>query len=388
MHSIKKIKVEEVQIVYARHWNKWPDTQDTDFEQILKWRNPRTVIDPNTGTEIEITSRIYPAYLPYIKAQHLHLHPQCNIGGDINNTLLPHNDVINQWIADLSDLSKECEIIVWHHGMQCFPPVSKYLPSLFKLPILIFGDDCPGSSEIKTFPIIKDFTALIHQMLTWDYQTGTRTVNKYQEIHPNLQCYHQLGGPTDHLTTWKDRINFSILHAKRPILLSFIGCIGWMNPARVTFMQELNVRACELGENVRLYGKDMRDSYLAFGQGEGPAQVRPIGEIYAETQFGINYPASSIFNARFFDLPLMGVIPIMYDKNKELPVYGIKPHIHYLPFDGTVNHLFAVIEGYKDTDLSAMQKAGEAKALELLKEYTLGSVLNNVIIDNLEKMCL
>jgi hypothetical protein len=362
--------VRSVRVSYSSGWNKWPDSQDTGYSTIEK------EFSYQLGSDITVQEVIYPAYAAYAHSGILQLHPGCATPGDINNLLLPDARVIAQQLDDLKRLAETRDVICWIHSTQCFKPVADALPALFKLRILDFGDDCPGSSERKTFPVAHGFNAYLARMLTWNYETGERTQHKYAQLGLK-HFYHHRGGPLDWLTVEWAKRQLSVEQKWQAILdgaaqnlvdLNFVGCIGRMNPVRYAFMTELNARAASSGLRCALHGKEMRDGLLQPSYEAGIYAAKSVVELYTRSLFGVNFPASSLFNGRLFDLPLTGVIQVLYDKNNELATYGMLPHMHYLPFDGTVEGLFRTVhEAKRDlVALSTMASRAEQKAKELI----------------------
>ena len=367
----------EVRVLRVRFdpgWKKWPTSSDTDLQEIEK------PFDYQLTPDLKMVCQTYPAYAAYCHAGHLKLNPGCTTPGDINNLLLPDQCVIDQQIEDFTRLSKDYDIIRWHHSTQCFPPIADVLPSLFKLRILDFGDDCPGSSERKTFPVVHGFNAFIARMLIWEYATGIRTKDKYAALGMK-HFYHHIGGPLDWLTVEWAKLGVSVAdkwqaiidgRVANPLDLCFVGCIGYMNPARLAFLTELNARAGSFDFTCALHGKDMRDDLLQPSYEAGVHAAKSVAALYSRSLFGVNFPASSFFNSRLLDLPLTGVVQILHDKNNELSEYDLKPYEHYLPFDGTVDGLFSTIAEAKK-DLPAMRNIAiraEAKTIELVNTCT------------------
>jgi hypothetical protein len=168
------MKIKQLNVIHDPAWGKWPDTNDDDYSDVLAIRGNRLV------DGIEVETRIYPAYMAFATAGNKQLPIDYQW---IDNTKLPGQAVLEQQIEDLKQYGAGCDVIFWDHAKNCYPPVAEYIPQLFKLAILPFADDCPGSSEIKTFPVARYFDALFYQMKVWDFATGERTADKYKVFY-------------------------------------------------------------------------------------------------------------------------------------------------------------------------------------------------------------
>src|SRR3990167_1162394 len=286
-------------------WNCWPETGRLDFSEALAYRSA-TRYNVGGGRTLTVVSRYYPAYLPFVRAGVLRL-PGALAPGLINNALPPPQAVVDQQLQDLTELSKECEIILWRHSYNCWPWTAQHLPRLFKFRILEFGDDCPGSSEFKTFPVVRHFDVYAHNMVTWDPATGSRVADVYRE-RGMTDCRFFPMGPSTDIPALHRASGFDI-HAKAesiargqiPKSLAFVGCAGTMNPARHRFSLAMNEAAVALdaeGWNVRLHGLGMRNGLLAGHTNGGP----DLAALYAGSLFGYNVPISSIYNGRLSEI--------------------------------------------------------------------------------------
>jgi len=385
-------EIEAVDINYIPDWKKWPTTADIDFTEILRRRYSSTY--QFGDLTLKINYRHYPPHIAYTRiGEHLRL-PNFD-QWTIDNTKPPIQAVLNQMVEDLNELGKECDLIAWHHGYQCFPYVTKHLPDLFKLRILLFSDDCPGSSEVKTFPVAKHFNALLHNMYVRDYNTGVRTADVYKELGVPY-CHLSSWGQSDNLTTYLAEHKFSIEEKAEQIRqgsseyngLLFIGCDGQMNRARYNFLCDLNRQADKVAAQIEmpvmLHGKGMRNGILEPRQ---PPAITgyTIAPYYMNALFGVNYAISSIFNARFFNLGAAGVVQLIYDKNKELSDFGLEDYIHYVPFNGTIPGMIQAIKGIKHDKekLGAIIIAAHQKMGELLSKYSCGAAYQETIKDHL-----
>lgn len=367
--------------------DKWPTTGNKDFSGTRESLQSTCQYTLN-GETVEVQTYYFPLYSIYV-ANGWKLEPGLEIGNP-NNLLEPDPAVLQQLRLQLTAFGNCYDIILWPHALLCYPYVGDLIRK-FKLSIMTFGDDCPGSSEQKSFPVCRFFDAIVHRMLIWDYASGVRSETKYKE-HGAKRCYHDLGGPDPSLHSWIGEGNLDLpmklrrmSHFQLPIDLIWIGCIGWMNPERSAFLTELNRRAAEwqgAGKTV-LYGKDMRDGIVG-SQGRGTDGIW-TGPLYRDSLFGLNYPASSIFNGRFFDLPLTGTIQVLHDRNDELKTVGMLPEEHYLSFDGTVDNLFSVMARAKArSDLAGLGLRAHEKALELLEQNSL--LTQRILADHAEQL--
>jgi len=356
-----KKTAKEVLITYRHNWGKWPVSQDTDFEAILAERVRSPYIYPEQDAALDVETSVYPQYLPYVRANDLNL-PAGMLPGEVNNLKKPSSDVMDQLTEDLIALSKTHEILRWQHAYQCYPEVMSRVvrEGSFRLKILEFGDDCPGSSEFKTFPVAQFFDVLVYRMGVWDYATGVRTADKYQDLGLS-RCILHIGGTSDHLLTWCQENEYSIRTRAEPdIDLIFIGYRGDMNPPRRRFLEELCRRVPETHQPFLLRGWGMPDGDL-LPRSDVNRNGYVIAPYYARSRFGVNYPISSIYNGRLFDLFEMGVVQIVHDKHHELADFGYEDGIHYLEFDGTVDGLFAVMDHYRRNPMVLSQIAEDAK---------------------------
>jgi len=347
------VGVKEVLITDQRSWQKWPDTDDTDFSKIIQERrggNPYRFADE--GVDLVVDTTTYPQYLPYVRAGVLEL-PQGMAPGMVDNTRRPAPAVVNQLVSDLLRLSGDHEILRWQHAYQCFPEVMERISGRFKVCILEFGDDCPGSSEIKTFPVAKYFDALVYRMLTWDYATGVRTAEKYQALGLPY-CRMHIGGTSDQLQAWCKDTGFTVQQKAEDLRrgavdidLIFVGCRGDMNPERRAFLTELNHRAGETGHRSLLCGSGMRDGEL-LPRNDVNRNGYVVAPYYARSRFGVNFPISSFFNGRLFDLFETGVVQVLHDRHGELTEFGYRNGTHYIGFDGSIANFFQVLKAPRE----------------------------------------
>lgn len=341
-----EITIQQVIVYDDPAWGKWPGTDDKDFSDILAKRDVAPAEYEYNGQRFKVESRFYPAYKAYAEA-----------GEDppiayqwIDNTKPPSQRVMDIMLRDLGALSGECPVILWDHARNCYPPVAEHIQALFRLAILPFADDCPGSSEIKTFPVAKFFDALYYQMKVWDFENGAHTADKYHEVAPDLKCYFKGQNESAGLAEGLLNINFSVSDKIRglrmgvypPIDLAFVGYRAWH--WRKTFCDGLNAVNTD-GLTVRLHGTDMRHGELDGRWSRTPGFQ--AAKLYANTLFGPNPQVSSIFNGRLMDLWRCGVVQMIYDPHGELASEGFDAWTHYVPFDGTAEDVMRLVRELK-----------------------------------------
>ena len=170
------VEVEQVIATHRHEWRKWPDTDDRDYSSVLAERSTWTF--KRGDVELRVRNRFYPVYSSYIAAGDLTLPIRFPV---INNLSPPSQAVLEQQRKDLAAYSAAgCSSILWEHCHQCFPEVVYDLPSLFKLRTIMFGDDCPGSSDVKTFPVAASFNAIYYSMYIWNPDNGALTGEEYR----------------------------------------------------------------------------------------------------------------------------------------------------------------------------------------------------------------
>jgi hypothetical protein len=370
---------------HSPSWRKWPDTQDTDYTPILSSPVVR-VHKLDEDTEIQVIGHYYPAFLPYIRSGHLQLPKELPLPWQIDCRYPPHPCVLEQQLKDLTRLCQDNHIIIWRHGWQAFPPVTQELPRLFHLRLLEFGDDCPGSSEYKTFPHAKFFNALIYNMYTWDFDTGTRVKDKYAAHGIDFAAFGALG-MSSALEYYIRDTGFSVTDKANQILqgkppkkwLSFVGCVGGMNPKRAEFSRKLDRAAKTYHRQIFLRGIGWSDGELQpHGDSRGDGYI--VGPIYRDTLFGLNYPISSIWNTRAFDLFNMGVVPVVYDKNHEMADFGFIPGEHFIPFNGTVKDCLQACEDMssKQNDIYNMLLKAKDRSDWMLEKFSISNAYTSV----------
>ncbi len=382
------IDLHEVVIDHSAGWKRWPNTDNTDYSAIT---------DPVTSRllrkDVRLHTRTYPAHLPFIRCGIKRLkHKQFDWQIDVRRP--PPEAVLLQQMKDLKQYSQTCSIIRWRHGYECHRPVSSQLPHMFPLRIFEFGDDCPGSSEYKSFPHVPYFNVLLHNMYIWEYQTGQRTAEKYRSLGMPYTKFGMVGLSSG-TSLYQKRSRFAIRDkadrvrsgVEFPLGLAVFSSSGRNNPQRVSFLRELYDRRDELhalGIPTALHGPNWGDGLIEpYRTPEGDGLV--VSEYYNNTLVGPNYPMSSLFNTRLFDLWLLGVGQLIYDKNSELADFGLQPGVHYIPFDGTVDDCIGEAKRWT-RDRAALANVllhADKAARKLLEEHLHHNALSQTYLDNL-----
>jgi hypothetical protein len=340
---VKDVVVQQVVVGYWREWQKWPETEDADYAELLSRRWTTEYV--RGDTRLIVVSRHYPAFLAYHKTC-CSLTPVNARYPGINNTILPDPRVLAQIESDLRGYAAAgCTVLYWEHAYQCFPTVMEVIAPLFKWRILSFADDAPGSSESKTFPVARFFDALYHCMYVRDLATGERVADVYHALGIPY-CRFQLLGPTGGLDAALAQRHFTITDKAARIRagdhqtdLCFVGA---SIASRAALLGGLGTVPGDV--RARLHGRiGLRDGPLLPANDDGATLV----PLYMESLFGFNVPHSSIFNTRLFDLWCCGVVQVVYDPNHELDVIGAKAFEHYLPFDGTAEELVRVVREWR-----------------------------------------
>lgn len=314
--------IHQLVIGHDHSWQKWPDTDDQNFEDLLAKRTVSTY--ERDGEKIQVVSRYYPTYLPYLETGC----PFPSLFPVLNNSILPDEKVMDRQREVLRKMAKECDVILWDHVHQCFPPVARVLPELFKLKIVAFADDAPGSTEIKTLPVIENFDVLYHQMWTFNFETGERVQDVYRRVHRNLDMRFLPATPVRGLVEKLRELDFSIEKkvegfSELPIDFVFVGALGPQH--RTKIMVDLVAELLEHKRSnlrYRFHGKHRlgHGPLLPLHPLEGDGAV--VAPLYVQSKVGFNTPVSSIFNCRLFDLWLSGVVQIVQDPHNELEAIG------------------------------------------------------------------
>jgi hypothetical protein len=363
------VRLRQVIVTHDAKWGKWPDTHDKDYSDVLAKR-----VEWHFG-ELTVECRYLPAYKCYLDA---------GLPGAvvptfpwIDNTVKPLPPVMDAQLAALKAAAADCHAVLWEHSYQCWPEVAQYVPRLFKLAALSFGDDCPGSSDVKTFPVARNFDALIYTMYVWDQASGKLTHNEYADRGLGA-CYHIATGPSMGLAEWLRRERFSVSQKAAEIRAGNLPRVGlcWVgfghggNPMRAALIKALNALPVEVDGvgKVALYGISMRDGHLGVRNPlhQDDAMGQTLAPLYVNSALGVNIQQSSIFNSRLIDLWLCGVGQIICDPHGELERYGIRAGEHYIAFDGTPEGMLAAAREWSakpEALADLIERAAEKAAL-------------------------
>jgi hypothetical protein len=378
--SVRKVK--QVLVTDRGSWGKWPHTGDTNFAPVLAMREHTTAT--HEGQLYDVESTLFPAYACYSAIGFSRRHPAFP---NINNTILPPKEVTSEQLLRLVELAKDHEVIVWDHAVQCFPPVAQFLKSLFKCAILIFADDCPGSSNIKTFPVAKYFHAYYHQMGVWSYEKGECIDDMYRGLGVE-RCYFKANSTTMGFSRRLVEAGFD-LEAKAarieqgtfPLVdLVYVG--GFFgNTWRLGLLRQAG--AVSGGVVTRFYGVGCRDGVL---QPREPVEriSEPLVSAYQDALFGVNPQQSSLFNTRLMDLWYAGVAQLIYDPHHELERQGFVAGEHYIPFDGSAAGLYTQVRAWKarPKELAALIRRAHKKAVAYNEtENTMAAVFGHIYHD-------
>lgn len=365
-------------------WNKWPETPDRNYSEILARRwNTQFEID---GTTFEVTNRFYPAYLPFIKSG---TEPPVPFP-TIDARRSPSSNALAVMAADLSQLGKECQVVLWEHAYQCYPAIAHRLREWFKLSILQHGDDCPAVSPIRTLPICAGFDALYYSMFIYDCITGQRTRDVYV-MHGLSDCRFKSSNESVGLRKWISDSGFKIedkLEQVRqgvvPVGFVWVGASA-MNCLRDDVLRNLYNSRSKIADAVGAIAIHSKNGFggplLPLDHGEGEGYV--VAGLYAKSLFGFNGPVSSIWNTRTIDLPLLGVAPIVYDPHEELKQEGFFPEEHYIPFDHDLGKMLATLSDWKrrPDELSALIERSHSRTETYLKERSTNRVFAEIYRD-------
>ena len=337
---LQKIEIHELAVDYSRSWGKWPTTSDTDYSAI---HDAPSINGFRTNKyEVKIITHWYSIYSPFPRLGYKRL-PHKALDWQIDIRTRPPPDFLALQLQDLKDYATYCKVIRWRHAYECHPEVSSQLPDLFPLRILEFGDDCPDSSEYKSFPHAANFNALLHNMFTFDYQTGALVSDEYKKrgmAYTQFVCIPRSSGLINYILESNfdlEQKAASIAAGNKTELGLILLCGAAYNMERRKFCGGL------WNDKQKLEAAGISSLMRGHNWPEGlllPTQ-HPLGSgytvapYYCKTLLGPNIQNSSIFNARLTDLWLTGVVQIICDKNDELAHFGIEAEKDYIPFDGS-----------------------------------------------------
>lgn len=369
---------------HLKTWGKWPDTEDRDYSSVLaeRWEE-RYVID---GDEYLITNKWYPVYLPYAETNQRPV-----VAYDwIDNTFEPGEDVLASSLKWLYELSKGCQSLYWWHAWNAWPNAVK---DFHALPIMClhFGDDCPGSTEIKTLPVARFFDSIIYSMYVFNSSNGIKTADIYSSSGVN--GYFTISGASCGLEKQIQSTEFdiyrkaaSVQNSDRPSIdFSFVG-FGGGTQKRCKILQDMHYS--KWGDlKIKLHGTCMKDGIL-----EPRLPIENSGavcaDLYFDSLFGVNLQQSSLFTTRMIDLWLCGVVQLMHDPCGELADNGIIDGEHYLSFDGTFDNMLHVINAVKNDNqkLSRLILDGHKMAKHLLATKGPSAAIGRMYSDHKHKL--
>lgn len=358
IQSDADVIVHQCVVHHAHDWGLWPDTDSRNYDPVMNNTEDALPVIEAGGVRFQVRNHIYPAYKPFMDLG-------CRIGGDqkfiarngstfdvpfpwIDNTKEPPSSLLQYFAKDLARFIEKhnCKVLLWDHARNCWPSIARYIPDMVNLAILPFADDCPGSSDVKTFPVAKHFHALYYQMKIFNLQTGERTADKYKAVAPDLRCYfkgqNESAGLLDGLALIgfnpQEKVNNLIAGLYPAIDFAFVG------PAWGGIRKDLNT--VDWGDLVtKLYGTGMRDGEL-----DGRWSTTPgvqCAKLYAGTLFGVNPQVASLHNGRLIDLWRSHVCQLIHDPWGELAEEGFAPWEHYVPYDGTAGDALRLVKELK-----------------------------------------
>jgi hypothetical protein len=372
--------IEAVTIGYQPSWEKWPDTLDMGFDSVMaKRQDGHYTIN---GEPVTVRMRWYPVHRTYIGAN-IHVLPVQH--PFIVNTMPPPQPVLDWWVRDLEALAASgVTLVLWEHAYQCYPPVAQHLKRLFKHSILIHGDDCPGSTEIKTAPIAQYFDSVFHGNLIWT-APGEKTADLYHRL--GVQDTHYLTlGPTGGFTpTLPGGAPFDLDQRIQQLSEQrYLHDVVFAGSMMGTYRQRYNEpEATALfnaaGLKVKLYGVGMRDGPLVP---RIPSTIgKPVGQLYAAAFSTVNIQFIGLISTRSYDAWSSGTLLVQYDPVHELDPIGILPGVHYAHYDGTVQGLINTVRYYQHhfDEAERILRAGYEIGPKLQAEYNMTRAVERVL---------
>ena len=375
----RDLHLKQVTVIDRPYWRKWPHTADRDYSGVLDIR--RSI---RYGKHVYVEERYYPVYYPYVAVGGV-----CPEGiGVVDNTRQPPEAVASRMREDLLALSKECDVLHWHSVLECYPSVMEALRGAFRLSFFSFADDCPGSSETRSFVVAGYFDAAIHSMRTWSVETKELVADKYRALGVK-RTYCALSQITHGLLAGARDLGFQ--PEQRAALvesgadldydLVFIGQPCW-GSWRHTFLTKLADLRRRSPLRVGLFGAGMPDGELApRNHPEGPGY--PCADVYLRSRMGLNVQLSGLYNTRLMDCWMLGVPQLIWDPCGDMAAIGALPGVHYIPFDGTPEGLLAACGDWskRGKDLRAIVRSGYAKQRECSARLIFPDTLERVYLD-------
>jgi len=386
----RTVEIEQVIAAHRHEWKKWPDTDDKDYSSVFAERFTWTF--KRNDVEIRVHNRFYPVYSAYVSSGDLRLPIRFPV---IDNLCPPSAAVLDQQRKDLASFSSAgCRSLLWEHTHQCFPDVvNGLLPRLFPLRAISFGDDCPGSSDVKTFPVAANFNAIVYSMFVWNLVDGSLTADEYKRrgIPYTRFCPSSMSVGLD---VGLKELGFSIEEKQEKILrgealphLAFVGFAG--AGERLGLMQQMmsaHSKQKQIGLQMKLHGVGMPDGPLEPRHPPHPKGLGyPMSSLYANSLSGFNIPVSSLFNCRTVDLWMSGNVQFVRDKWSELSKMGFVDGEHFISFDGTANDLLAKVDQVRSTpeQSSRIVKAAYDKAIDFWAKNDWTAAYTDVYFDHL-----
>lgn len=385
------LHLEAVVIGWRRCWGKWPDTDDMDYTLI---RDSRQELQLSESQSLLL--RVYPVHRAFARTGTQDLptkHPF------INNTIIPNERVLKRMVKDLEDIARDgCRICIWEHARFCYPEVAQHLKRIFDVSILIHCDDSEGpqgSTELRTRPVAQYFDAVLHGNVIWT-KDGQTTMDLYRSFglkHVRFFCMGTTGGfceelfggllqvetgicPISYVTTSRLKgvdisrrmKQFSVQNYDYDIV--FVG--GLMGKERVDINSSESMMKFEgVGLKTKIAGIGMRDGPLLPRVAE--TLGGPVAKLYLKSFAVLNLPFIGLMGTRPYDAWLSGNPLVQHDPVGELKHLGIESGVHYIDYDGTVDHLIEQVLYYKNNlrKLEVILRLGQAKGRQLMSEYSL-----------------
>lgn len=345
----------------------FPEGPLRDFSAVHRdWHEFRHVrLD---GRETRWSYRFWDPYSCYGAEPLPHGQP---LGRAINNLAwVPSQAVLARMIQQLTEVAGSCQVIWWDSAIQCFPQVAQHLKRLFRLAILNFGDDLPGSSECKTFPVASCFDVLLHAMYTRNFKTGESVPAAYA-ARGLKDCRFIAWGPLNACPEDRFERKVARLHAGNlPLDLVWLGNAGISDLRRSILLQ---AQQALRGRPAKFFGHGMPAGWWSGA---------PM-DLYDEAVFGVNIAESSLFNGRFADLCVSGTIQIACDPYGELRRFGFVDGVHFLAYDGSPAQLLArmaTVRGNGEA-LASMARAARDRFMAYRREYGDEEVQSGVLLD-------
>jgi len=382
--------VEAVKVIHIPDWRKYPDTEDTDYTEIMAQRQD-TLFEID-GEEVVVRFRIYPSYRPYcatgtpLKFRHT-----------INNLVLPPQPVIDLMIKELTEIAKECKICYWEHARHCYPPVAECMSKVFAHSILTNADDSHGSTEIRTEPVAQFFSSVFHGNFIWT-EEGEKTEDLYRNLGVKDIHYYSMsssGGFLDGLRDagWMqgdvfdmDRRIQQLRDGKYETDLVFVG--GNMGKHRTKYNENADLFA-QSGVRLKLYGIRMKDDVLRphpmFGY-DPHGLGWPVANVYLNSFSTVNIQFIGLMATRPFDAWASGTLLFMWDPVGELKQCGIEDKVHYVAFDGFQDLINKVkyYKGHMD-EVEPILRAGHAFGAAFPFEHSVRNAMRKVLATNKHK---